>query len=68
MNRVKLQTIAKNAGRDLDDAIELWIERAAIREFDGGMKRRDAESDAYYDVANMFGGRGGWAAVVAALE
>jgi hypothetical protein len=37
------------------DLIELWEERAAIREFDGGMTRDRAEQAAYWDVKNMLG-------------
>jgi hypothetical protein len=37
------------------DLIELWEERAAIREFDGGMTREAAEKAAYWDVKNMLG-------------
>jgi hypothetical protein len=36
---------------DLRDAVEHWAERAAIREFDGGMDRADAEAAALIDVA-----------------
>jgi hypothetical protein len=36
---------------DLRDAVELWGERAAIREFDGLMDRADAERAALIDVA-----------------
>jgi len=37
------------------DLIELFEERAAIREFDGGMRRDLAEQAAYWDVQNMLG-------------
>lgn len=40
---------------DLIDAAELWSERAAIREFDGGMDRADAEAAALIDVAGVVG-------------
>lgn len=56
-NRTKLATIARNIRRPFDDVLELWIERAAIREYEGGATRRDAESAAYFDVANMLGGQ-----------
>jgi hypothetical protein len=36
---------------DLIDAVELWGERAAIRQHDGGMDRGDAEAAALIDVA-----------------
>lgn len=35
------------------DRFEAWSERAAIREFDGGMAREDAERAAYEDVQRM---------------
>ncbi|MGJ0486007.1 MAG: hypothetical protein ACR65R_15945 [Methylomicrobium sp.] len=37
------------AGLD-EDARELFNERAGIREFDGGMNRQEAESEAQKDV------------------
>lgn len=40
---------------DLVDAVELWGERAAIREFDGGMDRADAAAAALIDVAGAVG-------------
>jgi len=44
-------------GSDYTEAelIELWEERSAIREFDGGMRRDLAEQAAYWDVKNMLG-------------
>lgn len=45
--------IAKRSHRSLDDVTELWNERAAHREYDGGKSRKDAESLALDDVANM---------------
>ena len=38
-----------------NELIELWEERAAIREYDGGMTREAAEKAAYWDVKNMLG-------------
>jgi hypothetical protein len=40
---------------DLMGAIEHWAERAAIREFDGGLNRGDAERMAMIDVAAAVG-------------
>lgn len=40
---------------DLIDAVELWSERAAVREFDGGMDRADADAAALIDVARAVG-------------
>ena len=49
----RLALIARRSGRDLDDVLELWAERAAIREYEGGMKRKEAERMAEDDVAGM---------------
>lgn len=49
----RLALIARRSGRSIDDVLELWAERAAIREYDGGMKRREAERAAEDDVAGM---------------
>ena len=52
-----LELLAKRSGRSIDDVTELWNERVAIREFEGGKKRKEAERDAIDDVANvMLGG------------
>ncbi|MEM9369105.1 MAG: hypothetical protein AAGD07_24220 [Planctomycetota bacterium] len=40
---------------DTETAIELWHERAAIREFDGGFEREQAEYLAVKDVERMAG-------------
>jgi hypothetical protein len=40
---------------DLMGAIEHWSERAAIREFEGGLNRGDAERMAMIDVAAVLG-------------
>ena len=37
------------------DMVEEWQERAAIREFDGGMERRMAEKYAAKDIEKMYG-------------
>lgn len=37
------------------ELIELWSERAAIREHDGGMSREEAEESAYYDWRKIVG-------------
>ena len=49
--RGHLETIARKAKRPVADVIEIWEERAAIREYDAGMNRRQAESEAMIDVA-----------------
>lgn len=48
----RLSLLAKRSGRTFEDVTEMWNERAAIREYDGGMSRRDAEQIAEGDVAN----------------
>ena len=42
-----------------DDALELFNERAGIREFDGGLSRREAESAAQHDVLRWLNARDG---------
>lgn len=49
----RLALIARRSRRTLDDVTELWHERAAIREYDAGKSRKDAERDALDDVANI---------------
>ncbi len=39
----------------LDPVLELFEERAAIREFCGGQTRLEAEHGAYWDVRKIFG-------------
>jgi hypothetical protein len=46
----RLAPLARELGRSVDDVSELWSERAAIREHDGGMSRGDAERAAFDDV------------------
>lgn len=36
-----------------DEIIELWIERAAIREFDGNLSKQDAEVAAAIDLMRI---------------
>lgn len=36
--------------------LELWNERAAIREFDGGLNRTAAERAAYFDLKRLVPG------------
>lgn len=49
----RLALLAKRSGRTVDDVTELWHERAAIREYDAGKSRREAESLAFDDVADV---------------
>ena len=48
-----LTRIAKRCGRPLPEVIEMFEERAAIREYEGGAKRTHAERDALADVADV---------------
>lgn len=41
--------------RALASVTETWIERAAVREYEGGMARGLAESRALVDTANLLG-------------
>lgn len=49
----RLALIAQRSRRPFDHVTEAWEERAAIREYDGGKSRKDAENDALDDVADM---------------
>jgi hypothetical protein len=49
----RLALIAKRSKRTIEDVTERWHERAAIRQYDGGATRRDAERDALNDVADV---------------
>lgn len=49
----RLALIAKRSKRTFDDLAELFYERAAIREYEGGHSRKDAERDALNDVADV---------------
>jgi hypothetical protein len=52
----QLAQIAEGSKRSIDDVTELFHERAAIHEFEGGTPRADAERMALDDVANMMRG------------
>lgn len=49
----RLALLAKRSGRTVEDVTELWHERAAIREHDGGKRRKEAEQLALGDVADV---------------
>lgn len=53
MSRAACEEIARSAGVPVDDVLELWNERAAIREYEGGQSRTDAEAAALDDVRAM---------------
>jgi hypothetical protein len=48
-----LERIASESGRSPLDVLELFLERAAIREYDGGLSRAEAERLAVEDVREM---------------
>jgi hypothetical protein len=55
MTRDAIIELARDAGQPVDDVLEWWGERAAIREFDGGQPRATAEVDALADVQAWLG-------------
>jgi hypothetical protein len=50
----KLSALAASAGRHVDDVVEYWTERAAIREYDGLANRNEAERQAFSDAEYFF--------------
>ena len=38
-----------------DEIIELWLERSALMEFDGGLTREKADRAAYHDIRRLIG-------------
>lgn len=50
----RLERLAALHDRSCLDITELFLERAAIREFDGNMSRAEAERLAMQDVEEMF--------------
>jgi hypothetical protein len=55
MSRERIQQLAIAHGEQFDELLEQWSERAAVREFSGGMPRAEAEAGAYDDVVAMLG-------------
>lgn len=51
--------LARRIGRDPDEIVEWWAERAAIREVDGGQARADAERDAFEELRDQLEPRKG---------
>lgn len=49
-HHVALAEIAQHCGRDVGDLVDEWHERAASREYLGGVTRADAERSAVADV------------------
>jgi len=53
MSRDACIALAEQAGLDSDELVEWWSERAAVREYDGGQARDEAELAALDDVRQM---------------
>jgi len=53
MSRDACIELARTLGIDAEALVEQWAERAAIREFEGGQSRADAERAALDDVRAM---------------
>jgi hypothetical protein len=49
-NSEAIESLARRYGVPALDALEFFLERAAIREYDGGISRLDAEAAAIGDV------------------
>ena len=62
--RDECRELALRVGRDPDEVIEWWAERAAIREIDGGQPRAEAERDAFEELRAQLVARRGPRAVV----
>lgn len=50
MSRSDCEEVARHAGVPVEEVLEYWNERAAIREHEGGLSRTDAEAAALDDV------------------
>ena len=48
-------TIARAVGRDVVEMLDEWDERAAIKEYEGGIARADAEEQAVVDMQATYG-------------
>ncbi len=53
VSHVAIVAIAKRHNRTVEDVCELWSERAAMREFEGGATREEAERADVEDVERM---------------
>lgn len=51
-----IDEIAKRTGRSRDEVVEVCRERAAIREYLGGLSRAEAEKLALDDALDLLGG------------
>ena len=54
MSKEACTELARRVGIDPEDVIESWIERAAIREFEGGQSRADADRDALEELRHAY--------------
>jgi hypothetical protein len=59
MSREACIELARAVGIDATALVEEWSERAAIREFEGGQSRADAERDAVEDLRARYAQRKG---------
>lgn len=59
-SRAAVTQLAEQAGVDVEDVLEYWSERAAIRELDGGQERAMAEQGAVEDIRELLA-TGAWA-------
>ncbi|MBX3157481.1 MAG: hypothetical protein KF773_16010 [Deltaproteobacteria bacterium] len=50
MSREACIELATRFGVDPEDVLEWWLERASVREYDGGQARADAEAAALEDA------------------
>jgi hypothetical protein len=53
-HHVTMAEVARRSGRDVVDLIDIWDERAAIREYEGETDRAAAEREAAAEVVAMF--------------
>lgn len=53
----EIAAIARETGRDVADMLDIWDERAAIRQYDGETDRYEAERLAVEDVRQLFAPR-----------
>lgn len=53
MSRDAVIELARTAGLEIEDVLEYWAERAAVREIDGGQEREVAERGALDDIREL---------------
>ena len=54
----RIESLASSHGVAPLDVLEFYLERAAIREYDGGLSRNDAETAALGDVEQWLNSKG----------